>query len=88
MSLCIGLQDVVAVLLSDGWHTVADRSFESDWYEIYGVGLCTQGAIWEEADGTRVCCALSSVLAIRSKPPQSNGNAPSSPADPLGRPKA
>jgi hypothetical protein len=33
MSLAINLDDVVAVLLADGWHHVADKSFAMDSYE-------------------------------------------------------
>jgi hypothetical protein len=34
MSLAIEVDDVVAVLLRDGWHAVADDSFEIDSYEF------------------------------------------------------
>lgn len=33
MSLVIEIDDVTAVLLADGWHEVADRSFYTDSYE-------------------------------------------------------
>ena len=36
MSLAIQTDEVVAVLLSDGWHKVARKSFDTDAYEYMG----------------------------------------------------
>jgi hypothetical protein len=55
MSLAIEVDDVTAVLLADGWHTVANRSFAFDSYEhVWGAddqvmhrggtsGICATG---------------------------------------------
>lgn len=39
MSLAIDVDDVTAVLLADGWHEVANRSFELDAYEYLWSGM-------------------------------------------------
>lgn len=44
MSLAIDVDNVVRVLLADGWHNVADESFSIDAYEF----------LWSGRDGTRV----------------------------------
>ena len=82
MSLFIEVDQVAAVLLADGWHTVKDRSFYLDAYEFQhdgvllgGADVCSTGAIWTEADGAIVCCPLTAVLAIRSKAPARGGKA-------------
>lgn len=77
MSLNIEIYSVKAVLLEDGWHTVANRSFDLDTYEFHHEketlvsggqvkGLASTGAAWTEEDGTRVACPLTSVLAVRT----------------------
>lgn len=38
MSLCIDVNTVTRVLLADGWHDVADASFEIDAYEFVWSG--------------------------------------------------
>src|SRR5271166_596156 len=80
MSLYIEVDDVAAVLLADGWHTVTNKSFELDAYEFHNgkvdllcggavEGVCSRGAMWTEADGAIVCCPLTAVLAVRTKWP-------------------
>ena len=48
MSLAIDIAAVTAVLLPDGWHTVADRSFTIEAYEFVAFG---GGDADDEADG-------------------------------------
>ena len=72
MSLSLEVKQVFGVLLADGWHTVADQSFDLDAYEYWQGGHMMQkegvpatGAKWTEPDGTMVVCPLISVLAVR-----------------------
>jgi hypothetical protein len=75
MNLDIELYDVVAVLLSDGWHTVADGSFTLGHYEL----------IWMESDGTQVYCSSTAVQAVRTKASPVSGNGPRINAENSGR---
>ena len=43
MSLAIDVDNVSAVLLADGWHTVADDSFLLDSYEFIWSGALAHG---------------------------------------------
>ena len=80
MSLSLEVKQVSGVLLADGWHTVAEQSFDLDAYEYWHGGHMRQkegvpatGAKWREPDGTMVVCPLVSVLAVRLTPaPASN----------------
>jgi len=83
MSLYIEVDDVSAVLLADGWHTVANQSFDLNAYEFHnGVVLLTNrsvphsGAAWTESDGAQVYCPLTAVLAVRTKAPPVHQDAP------------
>jgi hypothetical protein len=78
MSLAIEVDDVVAVLLRDGWHAVADDSFEIDSYEFLhgdvvrvggGVvqGVSATGARWKEQSGEWVACPFPQIFAVRCK---------------------
>ena len=91
MSLTIHTNDVVAVLLADGWHAVADHSFDCDAYELLldptltaycaaGDGRIAQGkestgAGWVQPNGDEVCCPLSSILAVKIKRNSLSGKA-------------
>jgi hypothetical protein len=78
MSLYIDVDHVTHVLLADGWHIVHEASFDLDAYEYHheknlilkggGVaGIPSTGATWGEADGTRICCPITAVLAVRTR---------------------
>jgi hypothetical protein len=79
VSLDIDVDQVEGVLLADGWHTVANSTFELDAYEFQWQGraclrggnetlLPALGARWEEADGARIACPATAVLAVRLRP--------------------
>jgi hypothetical protein len=76
MSLAIQVDDVVSVLMDDGWHPVADKSFSVDAYEflcgedvLMGGGSVdggsSSGASWREPDGSYVACPLPAIKAVR-----------------------
>jgi hypothetical protein len=77
MSLAISADDVTAVLLADGWHEVAARSFDLDSYEyhehadglmIHGggaSGVCSTGFEFTTDEGDRLAGPLTAVLAVR-----------------------
>lgn len=78
MSLAIEVDDVTAVLLADGWHTVANKSFALDSYEyvwgaddqvMHGGGnsaICATGFTFTTENGsTMVAGPLTAVLAVR-----------------------
>lgn len=81
MSLAIQIDDVTEVLLVDGWHEVADTSFDIDSYEFLhddrpvhsggNYGICAAGFFFKEGGsgvftaGTFVTGPLSAVLAVR-----------------------
>ena len=81
MSLAIEIDDVRAVLLADGWHTVLGDSFNLDSYEYHwgddgmhgggDSGICSTGFSCDERDdaGHTHCLygPLTSVLAVRTK---------------------
>ena len=77
MSLAIDVDTVTAVLLSDGWHDVADDTFVLDAYEfIYGGqilhgggngGVCSTGFNFKEPSGAWLCGPLTAVLAVQHK---------------------
>lgn len=76
MSLAIDLDDVTEVLLSDGWHPVAGRTFYLDSYEfkwdaefVLSGGQCdhvpSTGFSFETDGGQRISGPLTAVLAIK-----------------------
>jgi len=76
MSLAIDVDKVEAVLLADGWHLVAEKSFDLDAYEFHHEksfilkggeveGVPSTGAAWKEADGSRVYCPITAIQAVR-----------------------
>jgi hypothetical protein len=78
MSLAIEVNDVVEVLLPDGWHPVVDGSFEIDGYEFLhedivrvgggGVeGISATGATWKEPSGEWVACPFPQIRAVKYK---------------------
>lgn len=76
MSLAIDLDEVTAVLLPDGWHTVNNQSFTTDAYEyVHGdhlivgggqvAGVPSTGFAFQDADtGTWIVGPLTSIHAI------------------------
>lgn len=78
MSLYIDVDKVTGVLLADGWHLVADKSFDLDAYEYHredyvlleGGGessVPATGARWYEGEitQTKFFCPLTAILAVR-----------------------
>jgi hypothetical protein len=79
MSLAIDIDDVTEVLLADGWHTVANTSFDIDSYEfvsqdgrgvLLGGGreplIPSRGFRFADADGGCLTGPLSSILALKT----------------------
>lgn len=76
MSLAINTDDVISVLLADGWHEVENKSFDLDAYEyqIYEDhfttfspeknGITYEGFTFTEA-GHVICGPVTSILAVR-----------------------
>jgi hypothetical protein len=75
MSLAIDVDIIEKVLLADGWHEVADASFEIDSYEYVHrgqavlsagaiPGLIAMGAQWKEPSGTVIACPITAILAV------------------------
>jgi hypothetical protein len=76
MSLAIDVNKIDMVLLVDGWHEVANASFDLDAYEYAHEdrtlleggstpSLPTTGATWRELDGNIVACPITTVLAVK-----------------------
>jgi hypothetical protein len=75
MSLAIQVDNVAAVLLPDGWHDVADNSFNIDSYEyvhgdltVHGGGwggVCSSGYSFTEPDGTAFAGPLTAIVGVR-----------------------
>lgn len=76
MSLAIEEDDVTAVLLADGWHTVADNSFYTDAYEYADgdritvgggsvPGVPSTGFLFRDESGEYLSGPLSSILAVK-----------------------
>ena len=76
MSLNVDVDAVKAVLLADGWHEVADNSFDIGAYEFFHngrrifaggrkSGVSASGARWGEADGYTVVCPITAILAVK-----------------------
>jgi hypothetical protein len=70
MSLAIDVDTVEMVLLADGWHEVAEASFDIDAYEYRHdrhtlVSGGAAGARWKEPSGAVVVCPLTAVLAVK-----------------------
>jgi hypothetical protein len=58
VSLAIDVDDVTAVLLADGWHEVADASFELDAYEfVWASGGAREDALLMHGGGASDICA-------------------------------
>jgi hypothetical protein len=78
MSLPIEVENVIGVLLKDGWHDVEEKSFEIDTYQYLregvpkldgrqGDGECSLGATWKERGGSWVACTFPSIVAVKYK---------------------
>lgn len=75
MSLSIDTDAVTSVLLADGWHNVADQSFDLDSYEyvwgeriVHGggnYGICATGFTFTTNAGITLSGPLTSLLAVR-----------------------
>jgi len=79
MSLAIDIRQVRAVLLADGWHEVAGRSFDIDAYEYKAgddllvgggsvAGVTSTGFRFNDAEGDVVMGPLTAILAVRRQP--------------------
>jgi hypothetical protein len=76
----IDAENILAVLLADGWHEVAEGSFYLDDYEFHKQHWASQplsdappAASWKDSDGYRFSCPLAAVLAVRLKPRVARG---------------
>jgi hypothetical protein len=80
MSFAIEVDDVVEVLLQDGWHPVVAETFEIDAYEFrHGdvvrvsggsiEGVSSTGATWKEPSGVWVACPFPQVRAVKLRSP-------------------
>ncbi len=80
MSLALDVSRVEQVLLMDGWHRVANASFELDAYEfIHAAGrtiiagqptlIPSMGGRWTEPDGSVVACPVTAILAVKKSSP-------------------
>ena len=79
MSIAINVDDVVAVLLQDGWHDVRERSFDLDAYEyVLGEergfvsfepesGVTYQGFTFINATGERIAGPMTAILAVKER---------------------
>jgi hypothetical protein len=78
MSLPIEVENVIGVLLKDGWHDVVDQSFEIDTYKYLRDGvpeiesgqadeMPSIGATWKERGGSWVACAFPAIVAVKYK---------------------
>lgn len=76
MSLAIPVDNVVSVMLEDGWHYVIENSFEIDIFEFMRgndlrlgggtvEGVSATGARWKEPDGFWVSCQVPQILAVK-----------------------
>ena len=78
MSLAINVDDVVAVLLADGWHEVYGRSFDIDAYEYTAgkkqvisfdpetsVGVTYMGFVFTDSKGDRLAGPMTAIQAVR-----------------------
>jgi len=71
MSKPIADSDVTAVLLADGWHTVAPRTFEVQprgWLHELGATPAATAFCFTTSSGCRVAGPVTSVLATESRP--------------------
>jgi len=71
MSKPIADSDVTAVLLADGWHTVAPRTFELQprgWRHELGATPAATAFCFTTCSGCRVAGPVTSVLATESRP--------------------
>lgn len=74
MSLAIQSNNIVRVLLADGWHDVKKRSFDIDAFEVMEGGLCihkggqsdicASGFRFLSEEGMWIAGPLTSVLAV------------------------
>lgn len=78
MSLAIDVDNVTNVLLADGWHGVANGSFDIDAYEfviedrpVHGggeSGISASGFVFDSTKtGRRVYGPLTSIIAVQTK---------------------
>jgi hypothetical protein len=77
MSLYIDVDNVTEVLLADGWHTVADGSFDLDAYEYHhndhvlqgggNYGVCANGFTFINPDGDTLFGPLTAILAVKTR---------------------
>jgi hypothetical protein len=76
MSLEINVDDVIAVLLADGWHEVHGRSFDMDAYEYRAgaerlfsfepeSGITYTGFVFTDPKGDRVMGPVTAIQAVR-----------------------
>jgi hypothetical protein len=76
MSLDIDIEDVVEVLLADGWHVVHGKTFELGAFDftnkgrrVHGGGdssVCATGfSFVTDQEGSRLAGPLTSILALR-----------------------
>jgi len=80
MSFAIEVDNVVEVLLQDGWHPVVNETFEIDAYEFrHGAvvrvsggsieGVSSTGATWKEPSGVWVACPFPQIRAVKLRSP-------------------
>lgn len=70
MSLVIDTQKVVAVLLTDGWHTVKNNSFDVGMYEYVDkdgevTPMGVLGYEFVEDRGAKLSGSVSAIIAVR-----------------------
>jgi len=87
MSLALDVSRVEQVLLMDGWHRVANASFELDAYEFIHAGrtiiagqptlISSMGGRWTEPDGSVSASFAASVRSCGPLPPIGSVDDPS-----------
>jgi hypothetical protein len=76
MSLAIPVDNVIALMLQDGWHYVTDNSFTIDSFEFMRgddlqlrrgtvEGVSATGARLKEPDGFLVSCQVTQILGVK-----------------------
>jgi hypothetical protein len=76
MSLAVNVDDVVAVLLTDGWHEVHGRTFDIDAYEYMAgaerligfepeSGITYMGFVFMDSQGDRLVGPVTAIHAVR-----------------------
>jgi hypothetical protein len=79
VSLALDVSRVEQVLLMDGWHQVANASFELDAYEFIHAGrtiiagqptlIPSMGGRWTEPNGSVVACPVTAILEVKKSSP-------------------